>query len=312
MKTPDILFDPDGVELSPSTKDSLKLVADFLRKNKKLAVELGFHTDYKNTAQYDEVLTVTRAKIFTEYLTKDLGIPSLQIVPNGYGKSHPTYAYSDIVLPSKKILKKGTRLNQQLIDVNYPPMKSKEDYEFLMKMNRRMELKVLSTEYGKYKTLKDSVFEVGDIIKMPLILYTMDKYDLADHAKDSLNEVVDFLKKHPNMQVELGVHSDYRVPEEYNTALTKNRAKVCVDYIINEKKIPMEQIVPMGYGEIKPLQLPFSVILPSGKMVYSWTVLTETWIDKNYPAKLNKDDYEFLMQLNRRTELKVLSINFGK
>ena len=145
-------------------------------------------------------------------------------------------------------------------------------------------------------------------MRMPLVLFNLDKYDLAhpSNPKDSLEFLVKVMSESPNITVELSAHTDYRSDAKYNQTLSFNRAKTCVDYIIMEKGIDPNRISPAGYGESRPSKTDRDLTTPSGKLIPTGTILSQTWIDKNFPEKKNKDDYEYVMQINRRVVFTIL------
>lgn len=149
-------------------------------------------------------------------------------------------------------------------------------------------------------------------MRMPLVLFLLDSADLShpSNPKDSLEYLVKVLTENPNITVELAAHTDYRSDAVYNQKLSFRRAKTCVDYIVNEKGIAPDRISPAGYGESKPAVLQADVTVPSGKVVPKGTTLSQKWIDANYPLKKNKDDYEFLMQINRRVVFTILKKDY--
>jgi len=154
-------------------------------------------------------------------------------------------------------------------------------------------------------------FELKKIIinmRVPLVLFNLNKYDLehVSNPKDSLEYLVNVMTESPQITIELSAHTDYRSPADYNQKLSYNRAKTCVEYLITKRNIDPDRIVPAGYGESKPLVLDNDVTTPSGKLIPKGTVLSEKWIDTNFPAKKNKDDYEFVMQMNRRVVFRIL------
>lgn len=161
-----------------------------------------------------------------------------------------------------------------------------------------------STDLKQNFALKKIIKEM----RMPLVLFNLDKYDL-DHPsnpKDSLEFLVKTMSENPNITVELSAHTDYRSDAKYNQTLSFNRAKTCVDYLISEKGIDPARISPAGYGESRPSELQTDVTLPGGKVVRAGTVLSQKWIDKEHPERKNKDDYEFIMQINRRVVFTIL------
>ncbi|MBI3500673.1 MAG: OmpA family protein [Bacteroidetes bacterium] len=161
-----------------------------------------------------------------------------------------------------------------------------------------------STNFKQDFVLKKIVREM----RMPMVLFNLDKFDL-DHPsnpKDSLEYLVKVMTENPNITVELQAHTDYRNDAKYNQTLSYNRAKTCVDYLVTEKGIDPARISPAGYGKSQPATLDRDITLPSGKTVTKGTTLTQGWIDKNVSKNKNKDDYEAVMQINRRVVFKVL------
>lgn len=58
------------------------------------------------------------------------------------------------------------------------------------------------------KTLQDSVFVKGNIIKIPQMMFSFCKPGLMQQQLDSLRPTADFLKAHKNFIIEISVHSD--------------------------------------------------------------------------------------------------------
>ncbi|MFH1005615.1 MAG: OmpA family protein [Bacteroidota bacterium] len=161
-----------------------------------------------------------------------------------------------------------------------------------------------STNFRQDFVLKKIVKEM----RMPLVLFLLDKYDMnhPSNPRDSLEFLVKVMSESPNITVELSAHTDYRNDAKYNQTLSFNRAKTCVDYLIVVKEIDPNRLSPAGYGESRPAVLDRDHILPSKKVVPAKTILSQKWIDQNYPENKNKDDYEYLMQINRRVVFTIL------
>lgn len=161
-----------------------------------------------------------------------------------------------------------------------------------------------STNFRQDFTLKKITKE----IRMPLVLFKLDSSDLShpSNPKDSLEFLVKVLSESPNITVELSAHTDYRSDAKYNQALSFRRAKTCVDYLISSRGVDPNRITPAGYGESRPAVTDRDITLPSGKVLPKGSVLAEKWIDKNYPKAKNKDDYEAVMQINRRVVFSIL------
>ncbi|MCW3084092.1 MAG: OmpA/MotB domain protein [Bacteroidetes bacterium] len=96
------------------------------------------------------------------------------------------------------------------------------------------------------KTMQDKDFEVGDIIKIPEIIYNMNNGQILN--ADSLKIVGQFLSSHPELMVELGVYTGSWGSTNANKKLSESRASSCL-YYFTEAKIAPGRIVAKGYGE---------------------------------------------------------------
>lgn len=134
-------------------------------------------------------------------------------------------------------------------------------------------------------------------IKFPEVLYELGKATLTKEAEDSLLFLYQTLLDNPTFVIELSAHTDSRGSDKDNLVLSNNRAKACFDFLVS-KGIPAVRMIPKGYGEKRPLEVRDS----QGNILY---VLTEAYIMKNTKGK-SKEEYELLMQKNRRTVFSVL------
>ncbi len=138
------------------------------------------------------------------------------------------------------------------------------------------------------KTLKDSVFAIGDIIKIPELIFDL-SFPIRHETVDSLKPVIDFLKKHPTLIVEIGHHTDIRGSIEQNNLLSEFRMKHVWEYLVKERSIDPAKLKYKGYGETLP-------------------IIKENQIK----AAKTREGKEYLYSLNRRTEFKVLEINISR
>lgn len=142
-------------------------------------------------------------------------------------------------------------------------------------------------------------------IVLPEILYDLDKADLKPQYKDSLMVLYDIMVKNPTLVVELRSHTDFRATDEYNEELSQRRAQSCVDFLVYEKGIAADRIIPKGYGEYKPrkLQKDISIVYNNKRFTFKkGIVLTEVYIT----GLTSRDEQEAANQLNRRTEFMIL------
>lgn len=121
-------------------------------------------------------------------------------------------------------------------------------------------------------------FEIDKPIVIDNIFYDYGKATLRPESKQVLDTLYYLLLDNPKMEIELGAHTDSKGTDAFNLKLSNERAKACVDYLI-DKGIDRVRVESKGYGESRPVA---PNTLPNGKD--------------------NPDG----RQLNRRTEFKVL------
>ena len=142
-------------------------------------------------------------------------------------------------------------------------------------------------------------------IRLPEVRYPYGQFtllvDSTINSKDSLNFVYDLLMEYPGMVLELSSHTDARGKDAANQVLSDNRAKECVKYLVQEKGIDANRLKPLGKGESTPAIWKDPA---TGEMV----TLSEEYI--NQFKEKDKTQFEKLHQLNRRTEAKVLSLDY--
>ena len=137
------------------------------------------------------------------------------------------------------------------------------------------------------KTMQDTDFEVGDIIKIPEILYDMNNNYRLENS-DSIKRVADFLIKHPNLIVEIANHTDFRGAYVATQKISQARAGACVYYLTEQMHIPASQVIAKGYGESQPIY---------GEQAFQNALKTK-----------GKEAAEKLAAIDRRTELIVLKV----
>lgn len=138
-----IFYDFDKATLRPESKQALDEMAQMLRDNPNVTIEMGSHTDRKGTDEYNVDLSDRRAKSVVDYLTA-AGISSDRLTWKGYGESVPKTV-------TKRINREypqfpgGTVLNEEFIETL-----SAEDQEAADQINRRTEFQVTSINYDMY------------------------------------------------------------------------------------------------------------------------------------------------------------------
>lgn len=159
------------------------------------------------------------------------------------------------------------------------------------------------------------VLNIEKPLRLPEVRYALGKAELLVdttntdpsliiNSKDSLNYLYDLMTENPNLIVELISHTDCRGSDAANKSLSQKRAESCVNYLVNEKGIPLARLIPKGLGETTPATI--RDIKPGGDT-------TNIVLDCNMITKLQRTDpekFEYYHQLNRRTECVILSFDY--
>jgi peptidoglycan-associated lipoprotein len=140
-------------------------------------------------------------------------------------------------------------------------------------------------------------------IRFPDVLYDLASAALRPESQDSLNFLYQTLIDNPTFVIELSSHTDYRGSDAANQKLSEARAKSCVDYLVS-KGIPQARLKAKGYGEKRPLEVRSAP--PENALMYT---LSEAYINQTTKGQ-SKEEYEALMQKNRRTVFSVLSKDY--
>ncbi|MEL4308906.1 OmpA family protein [Joostella sp. CR20] len=90
-------------------------------------------------------------------------------------------------------------------------------------------------------------------IKIGLIYFDFDKWDITDKATVELDKVVGIMKEYPGMVIKIESHTDSRGPDAYNMELSDKRAKATRDYIISQGITSTRIESAIGYGESRLL-----------------------------------------------------------
>ncbi|MCC8037737.1 MAG: OmpA family protein [Bacteroidales bacterium] len=138
-----IFYDFDKATLRPESKEALDEMAQVMRDNPNITIEMASHTDRWGDDAYNLALSHRRAKSVIDYLIS-VGIAEDRLQYQGYGESRP-----------KTITKKLAREHPQfqegdVLNEEYVEKLSSEDQEVADQINRRTEFQVLSIDYQMY------------------------------------------------------------------------------------------------------------------------------------------------------------------
>lgn len=93
---------------------------------------------------------------------------------------------------------------------------------------------------------------VGDTLVLRGVNFDFDKASLTVNAKALLDGVAEALASRPDIEVEIGGHTDGKGSDEYNLRLSDRRSKSVKDYLV-KKSIRSSRMTTRGYGETMPV-----------------------------------------------------------
>ncbi len=138
-----IFYDFDKATLRPESAAALDSLAQVLRDNPNVTIEMASHTDRWGSEEYNLNLSSRRAQSVIDYLIS-VGIAPDRLQSQGYGKSRPKTI-------TKKLARQFPQFKEgDVLNVEYVDSLGEADQEIADQINRRTEFQVLSTDYEMY------------------------------------------------------------------------------------------------------------------------------------------------------------------
>lgn len=146
---PDILYELSQWELQPQFEDSLRGLIEMLQVNPNITIELGSHTDSRDTHERNDILSQRRAQSVCDYLVIR-GIDPFRLTAKGYGERVPRTLQKDYTFKDYTF-KAGTTLTEEYIS----NLSNDELKEYAHQLNRRSEFRVISKDYIPRENISD-------------------------------------------------------------------------------------------------------------------------------------------------------------
>jgi outer membrane protein OmpA-like peptidoglycan-associated protein len=240
----------------------------------------------------DDSIVVSSCSGIVKGITTIPGVGKLLIVKNG----PYLFIYSqmrEVIVKERQSVKAGEQIgilmrDEEKYTLNFQIWKEQEKLEpknWLMCLSP--EVKTIE-HLGTSFTLSDTFFRTGQTYRACYMQYQLGRKPLLPVSFPHLDSLVDFLKIHKNLVMEVGCHTDNQGhPETMSSNLSMGRARVVVDYLIS-KGIEDERLVAKGYGNKKLL-------------------ISDAEINK----MKTKEEKEAGNRKNRRTEFKILRTDYS-
>lgn len=144
--------------------------------------------------------------------------------------THPKYIRAEVTFT---VLDDGNKRHEQIVKMQRVPQ------TFLEK---------LIEEEGEPRVITDNGVLMFDL---PEILFDYDKFNIRPDAEVHLKKLIDKLQRYPQINLEIGSHTDIRGTDKYNEYLSENRAKATREYLL-KNGVDASRITAKGFGESKP------------------------------------------------------------
>ncbi len=139
-----IFYDFDKATLRPESKTALDELAQVLRENPNVTIEMASHTDRMGSEQYNLELSSRRARSVIDYLIS-VGISPDRLQSQGYGESRPKTITKKLAREYPQF-KEGDVLTEEYILA----LPEESDRDAADQINRRTEFQVLSIDYQMF------------------------------------------------------------------------------------------------------------------------------------------------------------------
>jgi len=171
-------------------------------------------------------------------------------------------------------------------------------------LKKKIKISTNNLTENKVFDQKIELISMSEPVEIPNVFYDFGKWELNETSKKALIELMKLLEDNPNITIELGSHTDMVGDSIKNMDLSMKRAKSIINYL-NEKGYDPDRLIAKGYGESKPVIVDEYLSKESPDFKAGDT-LNEQYIlalpSKDIQAKAN--------QINRRTELRIISSNY--
>lgn len=144
---------------------------------------------------------------------------------------------------------KGEYLITLAIGKDYAFNVNKKGYLFY---SDNFSLKGINPDTTYEKNIGLQPFEINANIVLNNIFFDVNKFELKTESQAELDLLVQLLLDNPTVKIEIGGHTDNIGKPADNLALSNNRAKAVVNYLVS-KNIPAQRLTAKGYGETRPV-----------------------------------------------------------
>ncbi len=166
------------------------------------------------------------------------------IVADEVNLEEPTIAKAEVIVPSNKKSQNKIEENKK----KTPPKKDQIEENKIPEVVTEKK----PTEKKIMKELDRKTLKKGQSITIQKLFFKANIYEIDENSNEVLDEIVLFLKTNPDIQVEIGGHTNNLPKDDFCYELSNNRALEVVKYL-ESHGVDKNQLQAKGYGKTKPL-----------------------------------------------------------
>jgi outer membrane protein OmpA-like peptidoglycan-associated protein/tetratricopeptide (TPR) repeat protein len=232
-----------------------------LSDNPNLIIQINAYTDAVGTASNNLILSKNRASSLANYFISK-GINRSRIKNTGYGESFLVNKCKDNVVCTSEghaqnrrieIFAVGTMAKDGVSTITYDaaPVPNADNVAAEEVAAERAANSVTKSTFVR-KPSRKSHYAIGDVIDVASVFYEHGKSRIDEGKSPGLKQLLEVLKEHTHVVIEIGAHTDASGPSKYNAELSEKRAQAVKKYL-EKKGISPSRLKAKGYGESKLL-----------------------------------------------------------
>lgn len=235
---------------------------DILRRlidNEDVVIRINGYTDAVGTASNNLILSQNRSASLANYFVSK-GINRNRIIHAGYGENFLVNKCKDNVPCSSKeyaqnrrieIFTVGTMAQDGHINISYNAIPAPNADQIVAQSIVSSKQEAPSATVNR-KPKRKSHYAIGDVIDVASIYYEHGKSRIDERKSPGLKQLIEILKDHSHVVIEIGAHTDATGPSKYNKELSEQRA-LSVKRYLEKNGVTATRLVSKGYGEDKIL-----------------------------------------------------------
>ena len=264
LDTLHIIFDSGSAKIKKVYYPRIKKVAEILKANPSLKIEIDGYTDDRGSKNYNLVLSKRRADAVKEVLVKKFHIKADRIVTKGYGEEYP-------LVPNTTETNRAINRRVEIVALNKLPERKTNDLPVV----KPKKVKPVIVNKTVPEIVNDSDFDgIPDSIDMcpntksenvnqvgcPIIFsfqISPDKEPTLDNVRSAyekyIKRIAEYMKQHPDAKIEIDAFTDNRGTQKYRLSFSQKVANNIKKILVEDYGITQSRIVAKGLADAFPL-----------------------------------------------------------